>query len=119
MAKVMQKRVRASTLLEVLVAMVIIMVVFTLSVRVFNNVIGSGTSFTKVKVQQQLSSLADEAQQKPPLNEELIKVIDSVEYRYLISESPLPNVIRLEIRAVGNGKHLGSTSFLIKKDQQP
>lgn len=116
MAQLMFKRLPAATLIEVLIAMVIIMVVFTLSIKVFNNVMASGGSYKKLDVHCQLSRLAQQAQQKGSVANEML-AIDSVQYLYTIHSGPLPEVSVLEIKAIENGKQLGTVKCLLKNNK--
>ena len=115
MAKLIHKRLAASTLLEVLIAMVIIMVVFTIANKVFNNVISSGASLRKVSVHHQLSRLAEEAKQSGKIEENGLS-IDSVTYTYELSNGSLANVSQLEIKATEGERSLGSIKCLIKSN---
>lgn len=47
----------ASTLLEVIIAMIIIVVVFTIAMKVFINVAQSGISTTKIKVESRIREI--------------------------------------------------------------
>ena len=115
MVGMIRKRITASTLLEVLIAMVIIMAVFTIAIKVFNNVMASGISFKKVRVHGQLDVLATEARQNGVIGDREI-AIDSIVYSYSIYPSGIENLSQLEIKATENGKLLESIKCLVKND---
>jgi hypothetical protein len=112
MAKLIRKTVPASTLIEVLIAMVIIMVVFVISIKVFNNVLYSGVSLKKLRIQNQLNILSKDVKRQGHVPEQVV-VIDSVTYEYLVEDADM-GLSRLEIKANENGKSLGSTKCLFQ-----
>jgi Tfp pilus assembly protein PilV len=113
MAKLINKQVPASTLLEVLIAMVIIMTVFTVALKVFNNVLSSSVSLKKIRVHNQLNLLKEEARQYGFRDETL--EVDSILYTYQVNQIEVANLSQLEIKATEHGKLLGSIKFLIKQ----
>lgn len=106
MVKMMLKKVAASTVIEVLVAMVIIMTVFTFAIRIFANVIGSSVSFKKIQTQQQLQLFAEEAKEQGFItNASSLK--DNITYQYECDTSILNGFAKLRIKAVQSGEFLG------------
>lgn len=103
----MLKKVVAATVIEVLVAMVIIMTVFTIAMRIFANVISSGVSFKKIQAQQQLQLLAKETQEQGFIgNASFLK--ESITYQYESDTSALVGYDKLRIKAYQGDKLLGS-----------
>lgn len=115
MAKLANRKVVASTLMEVLIAMTIIMIVFVISIQVFNNVLNSGVSLKKLEVQNQLNLLKDDIKRKGYISESSL-IIDSVNYECQTQETDVANVVLLEIKASQGGNLMGSTKCLFKTD---
>jgi hypothetical protein len=115
MAKLIRKKVPASTLIEVLIAMVIIMVVFVISIKVFNNVLYSGVSLKKLQVQNQLNVLSKEVKRQGYVPEQAM-VIDSVTYEYLVEDTAI-GLSQLEIKATAQGKTIGEVRCLFKSQE--
>ncbi len=110
MAKLMLKRVAATTIIEVLVAMVIIMTVFTIAMRIFINIMSSSVSFKKIQAQQQLQLLAKETQEQGFIaNASFLK--DSINYQYERDTSALVGYAKLKIKAYQGGKLLGTINY--------
>lgn len=114
MAKLINKKLAASTLIEVLIAMVIIMVVFAIAIQVFSNVLNTGVSYKKLQVQNQLQLLSEQVRQKGYVEEESLK-IDSVNYQLSTEPSDVAGIAKLEIKAKLNGTNLGSIKCLFKE----
>jgi len=106
-------KVQASTLIEVLIAMVIIMIVFTLGIRIFTNVLYSSPASKKIQVQQQLDVFAKDVQQNGPPEQPQV-MIDSVRYKFKIDSNSANGLKHLEITASAYEQHLGSVEVLYK-----
>ncbi|KIO77971.1 hypothetical protein TH53_05915 [Pedobacter lusitanus] len=106
-------KVQASTLIEVLIAMVIIMIVFTLGIRIFNNVMYSSPASKKIQVQQQLDIFSKEIQLRGyPEKPEII--LDSVLYKFTIDDNNVNGLKHVEITASEHEHHLGHIDILYK-----
>jgi len=116
MAKMRVKKVSGNTIIEVLVAMVIIMVVFAIAIRVFANVMGSGLSLVKVRAQQQLDLLAKQVQEQGYLEQNEAR-IDSLDYYFTADTSSLAGYSKLFIQARQNGKLLGEIKCYFKEGE--
>ncbi|MBB6502650.1 type II secretion system protein [Pedobacter cryoconitis] len=106
-------KVQASTLIEVLIAMVIIMIVFTLGIRIFNNVLYSSPASKKIQVQQQLDVFSKAVQQKGYL-EQPEMVVDSVHYKFTVDSNSASGLKHIEIIASQHDQQLGHTDVLYK-----
>ena len=107
-------KVQASTLIEVLIAMVIIMIVFTLGIRIFNNVLYSSPASKKIQVQQQLDVFSKAVQQKGgPEKPEI--VVDSVLYKFTVDSSSASGLKHMEIVASQHDQQLGHIDILYKR----
>lgn len=83
MVRLIRKRLEGSTLMEVLIAMVIIVVVFTIAMQVFSNVMRTSVSSTKIKVENQMRAIAEEIKVKGH-GEDETRILDSVRYELKI-----------------------------------
>lgn len=117
MAKLTSRKLKGSTLIEVLIAMVIIMLVFSIAIKIFNNVMQSAVAVQKVKVQNQLDSIAAQVKKDGFVTEKSL-VLDSVAYELVNDTSALMGIAKLEIKAKQNGRLLGSLKCLYQvKDE--
>lgn len=78
----LMRKVRSSTLLEVLIAMVIILVIFTMSLHVFNKVIFAKSTIDRIGVSLQLKRVLHMTKDSV---EEGVLIIDSVSYIKMVS----------------------------------
>jgi Tfp pilus assembly protein PilE len=113
MGGIINKKLKGSTLIEVLIAMVIIMIIFAIAMQVFSNVLNTGVSFKKIQVQNQLQLLAQEVKEKGYL-EQNDRQLDSVNYQLTTTLSEVEGVSKLEIRATQQGKNLGNLKCLFQ-----
>ncbi|MCJ0743684.1 type II secretion system protein [Pedobacter montanisoli] len=116
MAGIMHKKLKASTLIEVLIAMVIIVVIFTVAMRVFSNVLNTGISFKKIQVQNQLEQLAQEVKQQGYLKENEL-LLDSISYRFRLTDTETPGIAYLEIKAAIRNKNVGIYKCLLQRKE--
>ena len=113
MVRLVKKKVAASSLIEVLIAMVIILIVFTIAIKIFNNVVSSSVSFRNVKVQSQLDLLAKQVEDIGYVETEVLQIED-ISYEFVVKMSEVNDVAELEIRATQTGKFIGSIRTLFK-----
>lgn len=108
-----KKKLPASTLIETLIAMVIIMVVFAIAMRVFNNLMSSGVSLKKIQVQNQLNLLCKNVQRDGYVTTAHLQ-LEGVDYDLLTDTSALIGVSKLTIKANQGGQQLGLVKCLFK-----
>jgi Tfp pilus assembly protein PilV len=113
MAKLIYKKVQSSTLIEVLIAMVIIVVVFVISMRIFTNVMASSVSVKSVKVEQELHNLYTKVQTEGVVPQTNL-IIDGTIYSFTISPTSRTEVFNLQITAFYKDKLIGQVSCLYK-----
>ncbi|KQR70895.1 type II secretion system protein [Pedobacter sp. Leaf176] len=116
MAELKKGKLEASTLIEVLIAMVIIMVLFALAIGLFNNVLSGGVSLKKLSVQNELNVLAKEVEAKGYIEKEVL-LVDSVIYNFSRQETAHPGLSRLEIKAFRRAELLGSLKILYREKE--
>jgi Tfp pilus assembly protein PilV len=114
MAKLMLKKVAGATLVEVLIAIVIIMVIFALAIRIFNNVIASSLSTTRVKIMSQLQLLSAEVQEKGLVPETKLE-IDSITYEFSSDTILVDGISVVEISARQQGYAMGTIKCLYRR----
>ena len=106
MVRLIRKKLKGSTLIEVLIAMVIITVVFTIAMQVFFNVMNSGVSLRKIAVQNQMRAFSQEIKEKGFVLGET-RMVDSVRYELKTLAMPSPSLMQLAIVATQQGKNIG------------
>lgn len=111
MAQLIDRKVQASSLIEVLIAMVIILVVFAIAMRIFGNVMQTGVSFRSISINSQLDVFEKEISMKGYLENEAIE-IDSITYHFEMSEVG-SSIKQLKITAMQRGLVLGSRKSLV------
>lgn len=111
MAQLIDRKVQASSLIEVLIAMVIILVVFAVAMRIFGNVMQMGVSFRSISINSQLDVFEKEISTKGYLENEVIE-IDSITYHFEMSEVG-SSIKQLKITAMQRGLVLGSRKTLV------
>ncbi|SES20198.1 PulJ/GspJ family protein [Pedobacter rhizosphaerae] len=109
----MKKKIPASTVIEVLIAMVIILVVFAIAMGLFSNVLSSGVSYRKVQAQNQLQVLSQEVINKGYVENTAV-VVDSIDYQLSTETTENPSLSSLKIKASQHGKLLGEVKCLFK-----
>lgn len=112
MAKIVNQKIEASTLVEVLIAMVVIMVVFAVATGVFSNVLNSGISLKKLQAQAQMEVLIKTSREEGMTVDKTIN-IDSVDYQLVSRQSEIQGMALLEIKASERGRPLGNMKCLI------
>ena len=111
MVRLATRKLEGSTLIEVLIAMVIIVVIFTIAMQVFANVMQTGVSFKKLQVQQQLRILAQEVKMGKQVNEEFV-IIDSIAYEFELLPLRQVGLSQLHIVALQQGKKISELRCL-------
>ena len=108
MVRLIDKKLKASTLIEVLVAMVIIMIVFAIATRIFLNVMDSGVSFKKIQAQQELMILAKQTQINGFIEQQTFQK-DSINYVFKSDTTALMDYRQLTIQAYQQNRLLAKT----------
>ncbi|MEH3112270.1 PulJ/GspJ family protein [Pedobacter terrae] len=117
MAKLKSKKLEASTLIEVLIAMVIIMVVFSIAMGLFSNVLSGGVSMRKVQIGQQMEVLRMQVMERGSIQQKKLQM-DSVNYEITEVKQAASTVQTVEIKANDHGAPAGHIRFLLKmKDE--
>ncbi|WP_146198828.1 hypothetical protein [Pararcticibacter amylolyticus] len=112
------KKIEASTLVEVLIAMVIIVAVFGVAIGIYTNVTQSGYSVSTTQSQQQMRKIADESILNHDWeDQELME--DSIIYRKTVSAWPgYQDLVLIEVQALQNEKVLGKLRQVARKEEK-
>lgn len=112
MARLIDRKVQASSLIEVLIAMVIILIVFAIAMRIFGNIMQTGVSFRSITINSHLDVFEKEISTKGYLENEVIEV-DSITYHFEMSEVGSSGIKQLKITAMQRGLVLESRKSLV------
>lgn len=115
MAKLRSKQVKASTLLEVIIAMVIILVVFSLAIGIYNNVLSATTP-----VKQQQAKAITEQVIRQSINEKNWNDEEHMQDSIGIKKMVLPyekytDLLLITVTASEQGKQIGQSTRIIKR----
>lgn len=113
MAAIKQKRLAGSTLIEVLIAMVIIMAVFSIATAVFSNVISSGVSVKRIRTNAEIEKLRLQVLNDSTFIDQHFN-IDSIGYEVKFLEGTVSGATIVEIEANDHGKAIGKIKFLMQ-----
>lgn len=109
-------RVKASTLIEVIISLVIIMIVFVMAIGIFTKITQSGMSVSSVIARNKLNDMLQEAI-KTGNYEELSIMEDSISYKQNPEDYPgYPDLLIIKLEAVQNGKLISKMQQIVKKD---
>jgi len=115
MVKLASNKVKASTLLEVIVAMVIIMIVFVVATSIYTNVIKSSPSIK----QQQARALAIGVIQQSKLDndwtESSVQVDSMILQKEVLPYEEYADLILIRVTAKEQGKEIGTVKQIVKR----
>jgi len=111
------RKLEASTLVEVLIAMVIIMAVFVSGMAIFVNVTQSGVSISRLKAQERMSKMMEESVSNADWHDQVVTE-DSIFYQKSVVAYPAyPDLLLIEIKAKQNDTDLGEFRQVVKKEE--
>ena len=118
MAGIGSRKLRASTLVEVLIAMVIIMAVFVTGIAIYTNVTQSGFSTSRLKAQQEMQKIINESISLKDWEAQELDA-DSILYKKTVSSyAGYPDLLLIEVKAVQNGRELGELRQIVKGKEE-
>jgi Tfp pilus assembly protein PilV len=117
MAGLIQKKVNASTLIEVLVSMVIIMGVFAVAMGIYIKIMSSGFSLTHKQVQQQMQNIMQQSRENKDFSEGSVKLEDIEYHKKVRTFQSYTDLYLIEVEALQNGKILGTLKQVVRKDE--
>lgn len=114
MAQVNTLKLKASTLLEVIVAMVIILIVFVLATGIFSNVIRSSPSLKAQKINAVISGVLEKSMQNGDWQDEVIQV-DSMQFQKTVtSYQGRHDLLLISLSVIEDGKEIQKREMVIK-----
>ncbi len=116
MNRKLQVRLKASTMPEVLIAMMILLTAFTIAMVVYSRLLGGGVSLTSQQAYAQMESIIITSAGMGQDFVDEIKVIDNIEYRKtFIPYGTGLSIIQIE--AIQHGLPVGKLRKIIRDDQ--
>jgi len=112
MAQLTNRKVQASSLIEALIAMVIILVVFAIAMKIFANVMHTDFNFRDIKVHNQLEVLFRELEAQDNVIDGH-KELDGIQYEFTIKTTENIGISSVEIKATQGGRLLGTRKGLV------
>jgi type II secretory pathway pseudopilin PulG len=109
-------KIKASTLLEVIVAMVVILIVFVLATGIYANVMGSSPSVKQQQVKALMSGLIVKSITDSNWNDEEI-MIDSISLiKKVLPYQDYADLKLLEVNAYKQNKEVGNIKRIVKME---
>jgi len=109
---------KASTLLEVIVAMVIIMIVFVLASGIFAKVIGSSPSVKQQQVRALCSGIIQESLAQRNWTDEAIEIDSVVFQKTVLPYGNDPDLLQISVSAIEYGKEIGKSRQVVRKGRE-
>lgn len=116
MAELKIVKIKASTLLEVIIAMVIILVVFTLAIGVYNNVLRSSPSIKKEQVKALTDQVIEQSIKDEQWEDEDITIEGITIKKIVLPYETYKDLIVITATAFENGQQTGQSKRVVKKD---
>jgi len=115
MAQLKKGMLKASTLLEVIIAMVIIMVIFTLAIGVYNNVLNASPSIKKQQAKAMIGVMMATSIHDKKLDDEQFTKDDIVLEKIVVPYEGYSDLVLITVTASQQGKVLGTARQVVKK----
>lgn len=116
MAK-LRGKLRASTLLEVIVAMVVILIVFVLGTGIYANVIRSSPSVKQQRIKALMSGLIQQSIDQGNWQDEVITV-DSIAFQKTVAAyQNYADLLLVTVVAVEQGNEVGKAKRIVKGER--
>lgn len=116
MAELKVIKIRASTLLEVIIAMVIILVVFTLAIGVYNNVLRRSPSVKKEQIKALTEQVITQSIKEHKWEDEESIVEDITIKKVVLPYETYTDLVMIIATAFENGEEAGQSRMIVKKD---
>lgn len=116
---IFNSRVKASTILEVLISMIFIIVIFGIAMMIYTNVIRQSLSVQQLHAQAILKSVLADSEKQPSLTNQVIK-IDSIQVEQTIRLiGPDSGLVSVHLKAYDNNNKLLAelNKVILKKDE--
>lgn len=100
------KKIKAATLIESLIAMVIVMLCFGIAITVYVNVISSGNQAQKLRSRLLLKKIAVETKQSRVFLDEKITLDEVVVQKKITPYNGMKNLVQMNLKAYSNTEKL-------------
>lgn len=115
MAK-LKGKLKASTLLEVIVAMVVILIVFVLATGIYANVLRSSPSVKQQRVKALMTGLIEKSMDEGSWKDQQV-VVDSITLVKTVSPyQDYTDLLLLQVMAIEKGKVVGNVKRVVKME---
>jgi competence protein ComGF len=115
MNKAVRKKISASTLPEVLIAMIIIMAVFTVAITIYSRITFSGVSVTDTQAHGVMNQMVINGIEENKWEEQTL-VLDSIHYQKSISPyKDFKDLFIFQVTAKREQKTIGTIRQIVKK----
>lgn len=111
----LNRKVSASTLLEVIISLVIIMAVFTAAIAIYAKISTSELSLSRRQAQQQMQEMIQEVKEKKDWENETLQVKDIIYEKEITAYADYSDLYQVKIKAFQNEKLISSMKEVIKK----
>lgn len=107
-------KIKAATLLEVIVAMVVIMIVFTLATGIFANIIKSSPSVKQHHVNALLAQVIAESITKQNWKDETITVDSMILQKTVKPYQDYADLLQIQVVATERGQEIAALNQIVK-----
>lgn len=113
----LNRKLKASTLLEVIVAMVVILIVFVLATGIYANVMRSSPSIKQQRVKALMAEMIAKSMAEENWKDEEV-VADSISFqKTVLPYQNYADLFLLQVLAVENGKEIGKVQRIVKAEE--
>ncbi|RQO69384.1 hypothetical protein DBR43_14960 [Pedobacter sp. KBW06] len=109
---------KASTLLEVIIAMLIILIVFVLATGIFTKVIVSSPSVKQQQVRSLSSGIIQESLYQRNWTDETIEIDRIVFRKTVLPYIDDPELLQISVSATEDGKEIGKSRQIVRKGRE-
>lgn len=97
--KNLKRKIRSSSLVEVLVSMVIILAVFGIAMRIYTNILRSSLSVKRYHAQMVLNQTLNEVENRPEIGNRIIKIKQFLINEQITNYQDQPRLIEINLTA--------------------
>ncbi|TKC09084.1 PulJ/GspJ family protein [Pedobacter frigoris] len=115
MAQLKRSQVKAATLLEVIVAMVIIMIVFVIATAIYTNVIGSSPSLKQQQGRAVAAAVIKQSIAEQNWKDETVMLDSIVLQKSVVQYKTYDDLVMVTVVASEHGKEIGRSRQVVKK----
>lgn len=114
----LKMKLKASTLLEVIVAMVVILIVFMLATGIYTNVTGSSPSIKQQRVKALITGLLEKSINDGNWQDEQVVVDSLVLQKTVTPYHGYGDLVLMNIRVMERGKEIERIKQIVKLEQK-